>query len=130
MIPLPFSHKQIVHIEQIVHTYIHIFIQSYLFYSSHFIATPQYGPRYNWSQNDQAMLLGAFFYGYMITSLPAGMLAENFGGKAVAGYSCLLAGILTALTPLAASWNMWAVWAIRFAIGFLTVSTESTKLYD
>ncbi|XP_073813936.1 sialin [Musca autumnalis] len=81
---------------------------------------PNYGPRYDWSQNDQAMLLGAFFYGYMITSLPAGMLAENFGGKRVAGYCCLLAGILTALTPLAAAWDKWAVWAIRFGIGFLT----------
>ncbi|XP_075165435.1 sialin [Haematobia irritans] len=81
---------------------------------------PDYGPRYEWSQSDQALLLGAFFYGYMITSLPAGMLAENFGGKAVAGYSCLLAAVLTALTPVAASWDKWAVWAIRFGIGFLT----------
>uniref|UniRef100_T1PC44 Major Facilitator Superfamily protein n=1 Tax=Musca domestica TaxID=7370 RepID=T1PC44_MUSDO len=81
---------------------------------------PDYGPRYDWSQSDQAMLLGAFFYGYMITSLPAGMLAENFGGKRVAGYSCLFAGILTALTPLAAAWDKWAVWALRFGIGFLT----------
>lgn len=70
------------------------------------------------------MLLGAYFYGYMITSLPAGMLAENLGGKPVAGYSCLGAGILTALTPLAASWDKWAVWVLRFAIGFLTVSTK------
>ncbi|XP_037825663.1 sialin [Lucilia sericata] len=81
---------------------------------------PDYGPRYNWTQSDQAMLLGAYFYGYMITSLPAGMLAENLGGKPVAGYSCLAAGVLTALTPLAASWDKWAVWVIRFAIGFLT----------
>ncbi|GBP02846.1 UPF0587 protein CG4646 [Eumeta japonica] len=65
------------------------------------------------------MLLGAFFYGYMITSLPSGMLAENLGGKPVAGYSCIIAGILTALTPLAASWNKWAVWILRFGVGFL-----------
>lgn len=80
---------------------------------------PDYGPRYNWSQSDQAMLLGAYFYGYMITSLPAGMLAENLGGKPVAGYSCLLAGILTAITPQVAAWDKWAMWALRFSIGFL-----------
>lgn len=69
------------------------------------------------------MLLGAYFYGYMITSLPGGMLAENFGGKPVAGYSCLIAGVLTALTPLAASWSKWAVWILRFGVGFFTVSS-------
>lgn len=81
---------------------------------------PNYGPRYNWSQTDQANLLGAYFYGYMITSLPAGMLAENFGGKPVAGWSCLGAAALTALTPLAAAWDKWAVFALRFLIGFLS----------
>ena len=74
-------------------------------------------------------MLGAYFYGYLITSLPAGMLAENFGGKAVAGYSCLLAGILTALTPLAAAWDKWAVWVLRFLVGFFTVSTKRVTAY-
>ncbi|XP_014102201.1 sialin [Bactrocera oleae] len=81
---------------------------------------PNYGPRYNWSQTDQANLLGAYFYGYMITSLPAGMLAENFGGKPVAGWSCLGVAVLTALTPLAAAWDKWAVFVLRFLIGFFS----------
>ncbi|XP_017072608.1 sialin [Drosophila eugracilis] len=80
---------------------------------------PNYGPRYNWTQSDQALLLGAYFYGYMITSLPAGTLAEMLGARNVAGYSCLVAGILTALTPAAAAWDKYAVFAVRFMIGFL-----------
>ncbi|KAI8038522.1 hypothetical protein M5D96_008422 [Drosophila gunungcola] len=80
---------------------------------------PNYGPRYNWTQSDQALLLGAYFYGYMITSLPAGTLAEMLGARNVAGYSCLVAGILTALTPAAAAWDKYAVFVVRFLIGFL-----------
>ncbi|XP_055858837.1 sialin [Episyrphus balteatus] len=80
---------------------------------------PDQGPRYKWSADDQALLLGAYFYGYLITSLPGGMLAERYGGKAVAGYSSIFSAVLTALTPLAASWGIWAVFAVRFAIGFL-----------
>ncbi|XP_055917711.1 sialin [Eupeodes corollae] len=80
---------------------------------------PDQGPRYEWDQDDQALLLGAYFYGYLITSLPGGMLAERFGGRAVAGYSCILTAIFTALTPFAASWGVWAVFLVRFIIGFL-----------
>lgn len=58
----------------------------------------------------------------MVTSLPGGTLAENFGGKAVAGYTSLLAGILTALTPQAAAWSKWAVFTLRILIGLLSVS--------
>lgn len=55
----------------------------------------------------------------MLTSVPGGVLAENLGGKRVLGYSLLFSGLLTALTPLAATWNMWAVWVLRFAQGFI-----------
>ncbi|KAH8389345.1 hypothetical protein KR215_005604, partial [Drosophila sulfurigaster] len=84
------------------------------------IEKPDYGTRYEWSQQDQALLLGGYFYGYMITSLPGGTLAEMLGGRNVAGYSCLAGGVLTALTPLAASWDKYAVFAIRFLIGLFT----------
>ncbi|KAL9915576.1 sialin isoform 1-T2 [Glossina fuscipes fuscipes] len=81
--------------------------------------SPDYGPRYNWTQNDQALLLGAYFYGYMLTSIPGGILAENFGGTRVLGYSFLLTGVLTALTPAAAALNKWAVFVLRFSQGFI-----------
>uniref|UniRef100_A0A1B0G4N9 Uncharacterized protein n=1 Tax=Glossina morsitans morsitans TaxID=37546 RepID=A0A1B0G4N9_GLOMM len=83
------------------------------------IPSPDYGPRYNWTQNDQALLLGAYFYGYMLTSIPGGILAENFGGTRVLGYSFLLTGVLTALTPAAAALNKWAVFTLRFSQGFI-----------
>ncbi|XP_023162936.2 sialin [Drosophila hydei] len=84
------------------------------------VEQPDYGVRYDWSQQDQALLLGGYFYGYMITSLPGGTLAEMLGGRNVAGYSCLLGALLTALTPAAAAWDKYAVFALRFLIGLVS----------
>ncbi|XP_023322826.1 putative inorganic phosphate cotransporter isoform X3 [Eurytemora carolleeae] len=38
------------------------------------------GP-FNWNERDQGLILGAFFYGYVVTQLPGGRLAEIWGGK-------------------------------------------------
>ncbi|ALC41364.1 CG9864 [Drosophila busckii] len=84
------------------------------------IEQPDYGKRYDWSQQDQALLLGGYFYGYMVTSLPGGTIAEMMGPRNVAGYGCLIAAALTALTPLAASWDKYAVFALRVLIGLVT----------
>ncbi|XP_058831302.1 sialin isoform X2 [Topomyia yanbarensis] len=76
-----------------------------------------YGPRYNWSSHDQSLLLGAYFYGYLMTSLPAGVLAERFGGRRLVGYTLSFSALLTALTPLAATYGLWVIIANRALLG-------------
>lgn len=73
---------------------------------------------------EQSLLLGAFFWGYFITTLPGGALSELFGGRRVVGISLGLSGLLTALTPLAAEWSFWAVYAVRVITGLLGVSDK------
>lgn len=68
------------------------------------------------------MLLGAYFWGYLLTSLPGGMLAEWIGGRTVVGVSMALSAILTALIPFSASISVWAVYGVRVATGILGVS--------
>uniref|UniRef100_A0A182K207 Major facilitator superfamily (MFS) profile domain-containing protein n=1 Tax=Anopheles christyi TaxID=43041 RepID=A0A182K207_9DIPT len=80
---------------------------------------PDYGPRYNWSSHDQSIILGAYFYGYLISSLPAGIFAERYGGRNMVGLSLAFSALLTALTPLAADNGMWATIANRVALGIL-----------
>ena len=46
-----------------------------------------------------------------------GSLAEKFGTKIVLGLCILSTSVLTLLTPLAATWNFWALFAIRLLIG-------------
>ncbi|XP_035899092.1 putative inorganic phosphate cotransporter [Anopheles stephensi] len=81
---------------------------------------PDYGPRYGWNQNMQSHILGAYFYGYLLTSLPAGPLAERYGPQRLIGYSFLLSAVVTALFPLFAAIDVWIVIAGRFLIGLLS----------
>lgn len=61
--------------------------------------------------------MGAFFYGYIITQIPGGWLAEVFGGKKLFGFGVLCTAILTLLTPLAARWNLYVFIALRVIEG-------------
>lgn len=65
----------------------------------------------------KGMVLGAFFYGYIITSIPGGRLAELYGTKIVFGCSILATGILTLFTPIAAKVNYIVLIVIRVLIG-------------
>lgn len=77
----------------------------------------QYGPRYDWSPTDQSLVLGAYFWGYLVTALPAGVMAEKFGGRAVVGWSLLLSAIFTAAGPWAAAWGFWPFYVLRLLVG-------------
>ncbi|RXG53131.1 putative transporter slc-17.2 [Armadillidium vulgare] len=57
---------------------------------------------FDWDEHTQGLILGAFFYGYILTNILGGILANYFGGKIVVGVSIFLTGILTLFSPLAA----------------------------
>jgi MFS transporter, ACS family, solute carrier family 17 (sodium-dependent inorganic phosphate cotransporter), other len=70
--------------------------------------------------------LGCFFWGYVMTELPGGRMAEIFGARKIFGYSMLIASLMTLLTPLAANISHMAVVALRVVIGFTLVPTINT----
>ena len=72
--------------------------------------------------------LGAFFYGYLITQIPGGWLAERYGGKMVFGIGIVMTSILTLFTPLAAQANFWLLVALRVAEGFFEVVLKASWL--
>ena len=39
------------------------------------------GVHFHWDEAQQGIILGMFFYGYVLTQLPGGRLAELVGGK-------------------------------------------------
>ncbi|XP_072949103.1 putative inorganic phosphate cotransporter isoform X2 [Epargyreus clarus] len=57
---------------------------------------------FNWTPEQQSIILGSFFYGYVLTQIPGGRIAEIFGGKLVYGVGVLLTAIFTILSPIAA----------------------------
>ncbi|KAF2882063.1 hypothetical protein ILUMI_24111 [Ignelater luminosus] len=62
------------------------------------------GP-FTWDEKTQGIVLGSFFYGYVLTQVPGGRLAELFGGKLVFGCGVLMTAIFTLLSPIAAQMN-------------------------
>jgi MFS family permease len=79
------------------------------------------GLRFEWDEYQQNIILGSFFWGYVLTELPGGRLAEIIGGHRVFGYSMLGASILTLLTSAAARLDYIAVVALRVLVGLMLV---------
>lgn len=49
----------------------------------------------------QGLILSSFYWGYVLTHIPGGMLADKFGGKYTLGLGILSTAIFTLLTPVA-----------------------------
>ncbi|KAF4521623.1 hypothetical protein B566_EDAN006665 [Ephemera danica] len=79
--------------------------------------------RYEWNEHTQNLLLGCFFWGYVLTELPGGRLAEVVGARRVFGYSMLIASLVTLVTPFAASISYIAVVILRIILGFTLGAT-------
>lgn len=56
--------------------------------------------RYEWSQQLQGIILGSFYYGYVLTHIPGGLIAERYGAKYTAGLGILVTALCTILTPV------------------------------
>lgn len=55
---------------------------------------------FDWSESTQGLILSGFYYGYAITHVPGGYLAERYGGKWTLGIGLLSTAIFTLLTPI------------------------------
>lgn len=73
--------------------------------------------KYNWDQKVQGYILAAYFVGPVAASVPAGMMAEKFGGARVVAYATLIPAILNLLMPLAAGVHWSVVVILRFLMG-------------
>ncbi|KRY29220.1 Sialin [Trichinella spiralis] len=66
------------------------------------VTSPQKDGPFVWDRSTTGILLSSFYYGYIFTQIPGGLLASRFGGKWVFGLGTLSASVLTLFTPLAA----------------------------
>eukprot|EP00096_Caligus_rogercresseyi_P014051 TRINITY_DN6595_c0_g1_i1.p1 TRINITY_DN6595_c0_g1~~TRINITY_DN6595_c0_g1_i1.p1 ORF type:complete len:487 (+),score=84.91 TRINITY_DN6595_c0_g1_i1:152-1612(+) len=55
-----------------------------------------------WSEQNKGLVLGSYFWGYLVTQIPGGRIAELFSGKWVFLAAVLMSSIPTLLTPPAA----------------------------
>ncbi|KAH8401155.1 hypothetical protein KR009_003355 [Drosophila setifemur] len=80
-------------------------------------ANPDF-PEYNWSEKTKSLLLSSFFWGYVVTQVPAGQMARKFGGKMLILSGLTICSILNILTPICAKIGGWQlVCALRVVEG-------------
>ncbi|XP_064630117.1 sialin-like isoform X2 [Lineus longissimus] len=70
-----------------------------------------------WDKTSQGILLGSFFWGYLITQLPGGILATKFGAKRTIGLFMLAASIATLLMPIGAKTHHIFLLVLRIICG-------------
>lgn len=74
------------------------------------------GP-FAWDPVTQGVVLGAFFYGYIVTPIPGGRMAERFGAKWLFGLGTLFTGLLSLAIPSAAYAGQGYLVAVRVLQG-------------
>ncbi|KAL9699288.1 hypothetical protein quinque_002729 [Culex quinquefasciatus] len=72
---------------------------------------------FDWSSSVQGYVLSSFFYGYLVTQIPGGMLAARLGATNMFGTGVAGTSILALLTPLASYGGAGWVIAIRVLQG-------------
>ncbi|CAC5398744.1 SLC17A5 [Mytilus coruscus] len=82
--------------------------------------TYQQRGEFDWDKSTRSAILSSFFYGYMVTQIPGGWLADRFGGRRVFGLSMAIASVLTLLTPTCARISVKLVYLLRVILGLAT----------
>lgn len=62
---------------------------------------------FDWDSETRGYILSSFFWGYVVTHMPGGILAEKFGGKYSLGLGMLGTAIFTLLTPVVVKYGDW-----------------------
>ncbi|XP_021362093.1 uncharacterized transporter slc-17.2-like isoform X2 [Mizuhopecten yessoensis] len=85
---------------------------------SNFTEAPKFEDgEFDWNEDIQGYVLGAFFWGYLVTQIPGGWIATRFGGKKVFGVSMMAASVATFITPVAAQTSPMFLIVLRIILG-------------
>ncbi|XP_004520753.1 putative inorganic phosphate cotransporter isoform X2 [Ceratitis capitata] len=80
---------------------------------------------YDWNEGTKSYVLSSFFWGYIITQIPGGHIAQKYGAKNLLLIGITLCSILTLLTPLAVEFGGWQLlFALRVVQGLLQGSVH------
>lgn len=77
---------------------------------------------FHWDQHIQHDIIKSVYVGYVVAHVPAGMLADKFGGKHVFGAGVLVSAVLSLCSPALARISPYAFMAGRVLQGFGQVS--------
>ena len=75
----------------------------------------------------EANILGSFYYGYMISQIPAGLLAGIVGARILFAVGIGSTALFTLLSPAAAKYSVGALIAMRVLQGVGQVNQSITQ---
>lgn len=81
------------------------------------VAAIQMQADFGWTETTKGIVLSSFFFGYLLTQVLGGWLANRFGGRRVLGLAVISWSILTLVTPWAAALAFGVLIAARVALG-------------
>ncbi|XP_074656639.1 sialin-like [Tubulanus polymorphus] len=70
-----------------------------------------------WSKETQDLILSSIFWGYLVTSFPAGMIVSKYGGRVTFGTTTAVSTVATLLIPIASTAIPYLVITLRFITG-------------
>jgi sugar phosphate permease len=73
--------------------------------------------QYHWDPATEGFILSAFWYGYAITQVPGGWLADKYSGKTVLSVAVVVWSLCTAATPPAAQAGIPLLVITRIVMG-------------
>ncbi|KAM9272158.1 vesicular glutamate transporter 1-like [Cariama cristata] len=75
--------------------------------------------QFNWDPETVGMIHGSFFWGYIVTQIPGGFIAQKFAANRVFGLAIVSTSLLNMLIPAAARTHVGCVIAVRVMQGLV-----------
>ncbi|KAL6203376.1 hypothetical protein ACLB2K_027076 [Fragaria x ananassa] len=72
---------------------------------------------YHWNSATVGLIQSSFFWGYLLTQIAGGILADTIGGKQVLAFGVIWWSVATALTPIAAKLGLPFLLVVRAFMG-------------
>ena len=84
---------------------------------------------FNWDETMQGHILGSYYYGYIVTNINGGQLADRFGPRWLCGMVTLISAVLTLVTPFVARWDVYGLILLRVFTGLCQVSVSIRSIF-
>ena len=68
---------------------------------------------FDWDEKTQGLIIDSFYYGFCLTQIVGGILAQRYGGKFLFGGGILIGGSLSLLYPWAARTSVVLLMVLR-----------------
>ncbi|CAG8491859.1 1492_t:CDS:2 [Dentiscutata heterogama] len=81
------------------------------------IAIVYMAKEFNWDHSIQGYVISSLYFGYFITIITGGMLADKFGGKRILSMAAAAWTLFTLLTPISARINVYCLILCRICLG-------------